>query len=126
MNRLWIGIALLVLLPVVGFGMMWGNVSFFGALSREVDACEEAALAENWTLVAEKAAQCREKWEKYCHFWASVTDHAPIEQMNTLFSQLELYENRRKAVEFAACCRAIATQMEAIRESHSLAWWNIL
>ena len=126
MSRLWIGIALLVILPVAGIGILWGNVAFFGSLSQEVADCETAALSENWTLTAQKTDACREKWEKYSHFWASVTDHAPIEQVNALFSQLKLYEQRQETVEFAACCRALAAELEAIRESHSLTWWSIL
>ena len=126
MNRLWIGLVLLFLIPALGIGLLWGSGAFFGSISREVEACGEAALAENWALAGEITENCREKWEKYYHFWAVFTDHAPIEQVQTLFSQLELYEKQRVATEFAACCRALAKEAEAIGESHGLAWWSLL
>lgn len=126
MNRLWIGIVILFLLLGLGVGLVWGSGAFFGSLAREMEACGAAALAENWVLASEKATQCRNKWETYAHFWASFTDHAPIEQVQLLFSQLKLYENQRLPVEFAVCCRSLAREAEAIEESHSLAWWSIL
>ncbi|MBE6957527.1 MAG: DUF4363 family protein [Ruminococcaceae bacterium] len=126
MNRLWIGIVILFLLLGLGVGLMWGSVAFFGSLSQKVEACGEAALRGNWAFVARETAECEEKWEKYAHFWASFTDHAPVEQVETLFAQLELYKKQRLSVEFAACCRSLAKEADAIGESHGIAWWSIL
>ena len=126
MNRLWIGVGILILLLVAGSGLLWGSMAFFDTLSQEMEACGEAALAENWILAGEEAAQCAKKWERFSHFWASVTDHAPIEQVQLLFSQLDLYARQQLSVEFAVCCRALAEQARAIRECSCLAWWSIL
>lgn len=126
MNKLYVGIILLLLLLGLGIGLLWGSVVFFGDFSREMERSGEAALTENWTLAMETAEKCRKNWERYRCFWAAFTDHAPIEQVQALFSQLEVYEKRHLTTEFAACCRALAQEAEAIRESHSLAWWSIL
>ena len=126
MNRLWIGIAILLLLMIVGIGFWWGSGTFFRQFSREINAAGEAALSENWAAAGEKAENCQKKWERYRYFWASLTDHAPVEQVQVLFSQLELYERQKLPTEFAACCRSLSREAEAIEETHGLAWWSVL
>lgn len=126
MNRLWIGIGLLVLLLGLGVALWLGSGAFFGEFSHEMEAAGQAALESNWVLAGEKAAECERKWTRFAHFWSAFTDHAPMEQVQSLLSQLELYKNARLEVDFAACCRCLAREAEAIRENHGLAWWSIL
>lgn len=126
MNRMWIGIVILLVILGLGVGLLGGSVAFFGEISQKVEEAGEYALAGNWSLAAEKAEICRQKWEQYHNFWASFTDHAPIEQIRLLFAQLELYEKQQLTVEFSVCCRSISQEAEAIQESHGIAWWSIL
>ena len=126
MNRLWIGIAILFLIVAFGAGIWWGSAVFFHDFSREMAAAGEAAVAENWALAAQKAEKCRQKWDACRPLWASVTDHAPVEQIQLLFFQLELYEKQKLTTEFAACCRSLSKEAEARSESHGLAWWSVL
>lgn len=126
MGRLWIGIGILVVLLVMGIGLLWGSGVFFEELAQDLERAGELALAENWQAAGEKVEKSREKWEQYRRFWASFTDHEPVEQMQNLFSQLELYQVRQLEVDFAAVCRNLAHLAEAIDEAHSLRWWSVL
>lgn len=126
MNRLWIGVGILVILLVMGIGLLWGSRVFFEELSQEVEQAGELALSGNWQAAGEKAAKSREKWEHWRKFWSSFTDHEPVEQVQALFSQLELYEKQRLEVDFAAVCLNLSQLAEAIDESHSLRWWSVL
>lgn len=126
MNRLWIGVVILFLLPALGVGMLRGSAVFFGECSRDLEEAGDLAMAGNWSAAGAKVAQSRTRWERYQRFWAAFTDHEPIEQMQTLFSQLEVYEACRLEAEFATACRSLVNLSEAIDESHSLRWWSIL
>ena len=126
MSRLWIGIGILVILLAMGIGLLWGSGMFFEELSQEVEQAGELALSGNWEAAAKKASQSKARWEQWRKFWASFTDHEPVEQMQALFSQLELYEKQKLEVDFAAVCRNLAHTAEAIDESHSLRWWSVL
>ena len=126
MGRLWIGIGILVVLLAMGIGLLWGSGVYFEELSQDLEQAGELALAGNWQAAEEKAEKGREKWEQYRRFWASFTDHEPVEQMQNLFSQLELYRTRQLEVEFAAVCRNLVHVAEAIDESHGLKWWSVL
>ena len=126
MSRLWIGIGLLVVLLAMGIGLLWGSRVFFEDFTAEIQQAGELALAGNWADAEKKAESCRKKWDRYHRFWASFTDHEPIEQMENLFSQLDVYRVRRLEVDFATVCRNLAHVAEAIDESHNLRWWSVL
>ncbi|MBE6920856.1 MAG: DUF4363 family protein [Ruminococcaceae bacterium] len=126
MLRLWIGIGILAILLAMGIGLLWGSGVFFEELSQDLQQAGDFALAGNWQAAGEKVEKSREKWEAYRPFWASFTDHEPVEQMQNLFSQLELYRARQLEVEFAAVCRNLVHVAEAIDEAHGLRWWSVL
>lgn len=126
MNRLWIGVGILVVLLIAGVVMLLVSWDFNAEFSDGLEQAGELALSGNWVAAEKKAAQSREKWERYRLFWASSTDHEPVEQMQNLFSQLEIYQRRQMEVDFAAVCRHLVNLAEAIDESHSLSWWSIL
>ena len=126
MNRLWIGIGILVILLALGIGLLWGSMVFFEELSAELTRAGDLALAGNWSDATATAQKCRAQWERYRRFWASFTDHEPVEEMQTLFSQLEVYRQQQLAVDFATVCRHLSQLADAIDESHSLRWWSVL
>ena len=126
MNRLWIGVVILLFFLAMGGAIWWGSHVFFGNFSRDMELAGQAAVEENWTVAGEKIEKCRQKWERQRPFWAALTDHAPMEQIQNLFSQLELYEKQRLSTEFAACCRSLSKEAEAVGETHGLAWWSVL
>ena len=85
--------------------------SFFGSIYDEAE---------------EKAAKGREKWESHREFLASFTDHAPVEEAASLFSQLEVYQKKRYDADFAAICWELSHLSEAIGEAQGIRWWSIL
>ena len=126
MNRLWIGIGLLVILLAFGIGLLLGSSVFFQEFSAQLEQAGEMALAGNWPDAEKKVTISREQWERWHYFWAAFTDHEPVEQIQNLFSQLEVYRQRRLEVDFATVCGNLAHVAEAIEESHGLKWWSVL
>lgn len=126
MKRLWIGVVLLVLLLAGSLFLLDFSSRFYKDFSVSIEQAGSFALAGDWTNALEHARLCQKKWEKKQHFLAAFTDHEPIEQLDTLFSQLEIYGKDRLPVEFACVCRQLYHLVEAIDESHSLKWWTIL
>ena len=126
MNRLWIGVGLLAVLLAIGVSMLLISKNFNEEFSESLEQAGQSAMSGNWTAAEKQLAVSKEKWQSYRRFWASSTDHEPVEQVQNLFSQLELFQARRLEVEFAAACRALVNLAEAIDESHSLRWWSVL
>lgn len=126
MNRLWIGIGILVVLFALAVGLLFGSRAFFEDFSDNLEQAGQLALAGNWADATQKAAKSRAQWEKYRHFWSAFTDHEPMEQMQELFLRLEIYRQKQLEVDFATVCGSLVQMAEAIDESHSLKWWSIL
>ena len=126
MNRLWIGVGILVVMLAMAIGLLWGSRVFFEELSQDLEQAGELALAGNWQAAGEKAAKSRAQWDKYQHLWSAFTDHEPMEQMQELFSWLEVYQQKQLEVDYATVCNSLVRLAEAIDESHSLKWWSVL
>ncbi len=126
MKRLWIGVGFLVALLAGSLFLLTFSVGFCREFSETLDDACALALEENWPSATEKADNCYKNWKKQQHLLAAFTDHEPIEQVDSLFSQLALYGEKRMSVEFASVCRQLRHCAKAIDESHSLKWWTIL
>ncbi len=125
MRRLWIGIGVLLVLLVLGIGAAALMETVPGALAQDMDrAAQEAAV--QWESAKALAQSARARWEQWEHTVASLTDHAPLEELQGLFRELsvsQLWEDRGY---FATVCARISALAEALSQSHSLHWWNLL
>ena len=126
MNRLWIGIGLLVILLGMGLGLLWGSHVFFTEFSENVEQAGHLAMSGNWQAAGQKVAKSKAQWDRFHNFWSAFTDHEPMEQMENLFAQLELYQSQQMEIDFSAVCRSLSHMARAIQESHGVKWWSIL
>ena len=126
MNRSKIGAWLLLALLVLGVASSWGMGRFSGPIQAQVAQAGEAALAGDWENAETLARQARVRWERYRNFCAALADHEPMEHIDGLFAQLEVYRQIRDGVNFATVCAQLSQDTKAIGEAHSLTWWNLL
>lgn len=126
MKRLWIGIILLSVMLAGGIGMLLFSHRFYDGFSGTLERAADAALSEDWTTAKAQLEKATEHWQHHHRFWASFTNHEPVEQIKLLLARLELYQNARLAVDFADACESLSHFCEAIDEFHSLNWWALL
>ena len=126
MKRLWFGVALLAALLAAGAGLSFGITALHEQLARQLDDACAAMEQEDWETATALAASAKAKWERSRYFIASCVDHEPLEQLDSLFSELEVYRHRRMSADYAAVCSHLAHISRAIGESHALKWWNLL
>lgn len=126
MKRLWIGVGILGILLAVGITVLCIGHHFYEDISKDLKTAGESAMAENWEEANQRAEAARDIWSRYRRLWASFSDHEPVEKMETLFSQLEIYQTQQLEVSFAETCTEISHLAQAIEESHNLRWWSIL
>ena len=84
----------------------------------------EAAVREDWVTARACAEKARERWQKHRRYAAALLDHGPLEETDALFAELEIYDKRSMAADFAAVCALLARQAEAMGESQRLSWWS--
>lgn len=126
MKRLWIGIIILAVLLAAGIGLSIGIPALHSRLSEALTSACDAAEKGDWETALSLANSAKADWERYQHFVAAFVDHEPLEQMDRLFSELEVYRNQRLPAEYAAVCAHLSHLSKAIGESHALTWWSLL
>jgi len=126
MKRLWIGIVLMLLLLESGLFSAISIANIQKPVSADLQAASRACLQGNWEDANLFASQAQQRWQKYRHAAAALADHSPMEDVDCLFAELEVYLHAKEALPFASCCAALAVSTRAIAEAHALNWWNLL
>lgn len=126
MKRGWIGLALLLILLGAGLLVTW----FMGETHEEIaDKLEDAgvlALTGDWEGADRLVRRARMEWDKSWRISAALTDHEPMEEIDSLFAQLEIYRRQREALSFGALCAQLSSLLEDLGDAQGLNWWNLL
>ena len=126
MGRFWFGAALLVVLLLSGW-LLGSGISKAGEESvAPLEQAAAAALAEDWAAASENRVAAQTHWEKVRPFAAALCRHEPVEQIDLLFAQLEIFETDRDVAEFASTAVGIAQTLETLPVPHRFHWWNLL
>lgn len=124
MGKYWLGASLLAVLLLFG---IWVFIDTDQTLLPIADALEQASeqvLSGEMSSGVALAQGAMQRWNARWHATAVFADHAPMDEIDGLFAQLDSY--RTWPEQYAACCARIAQLIYAMAEAHSPAWWNVL
>lgn len=126
MKRCYFGAALLTALLVVSL-LAVGKMS---RLHTDIAAGLADAAADSLSGETQRAGETIEKarraWEENWHFSAALSDHEPMEQVDSLFAELEVYRSTRDIEAIAAVCAQLSNAIDAMADAHACTWWNLL
>ena len=123
MKRIFLGLALL--LALLGIAAVI-TVRMDRVYEPITNALRQAAEADDWKKAAFLADQAKTRWEEQRRFTATVADHSPMDEIDGLFAELEIYLRQQEMPHFAATCRHLAMLTEAMGDNHALNLWNLL
>ena len=126
MGRLWLGVGLLIALLLIGVLIATAMDGIHGPLSEVLTQASRAALSgdlEGGTILGRQA---RADWEKHRYCTAAVADHTPMDEIDSLFAEMEVYAQAEDDAHFAACCAQLAQMVRAMGDAHIFSWWNLL
>ncbi len=126
MKRGWIGLVFLLVLLGCSIAVTWAMDARHEPVADHLEEAAELALEGEWDRALVHAGAAQKAWEKTWHFTASFADHEPMEEIDGLFAQVEIYAKGREELSFAAVCADLARRLEAMGEAHGFLWWNIL
>ena len=126
MKRIWLGIGFLVVFLLAGWLLTLSFHRIHAPLATVLEEASKEALAGNWEDACAAADEARQYWDKYRNLTAAVADHAPLEEMDALFSQLDIYIKLNWQGDFAALCMQLSQMAAAMDESQALTWWTLL
>lgn len=126
MKRIFLGLTLLL-------ALLWSAAVITVQMDRVYDPIvnslrQAAAAAESndWRKATSLANQAKSCWETHRHFTASVADHSPMDEIDGLFAELEVFLTQQEMPHFAATCRHLAMLTAAMGDNHAFSWWNLL
>jgi len=125
MNKLWLGIALLAILLLVGWIAGSALHHIHQQLAKDLEAAAETAQTDFREANA-LARNAEKKWKKSRHLASALADHEPLEEMDSLFAQLKIYASGEHKTQYGAICADLASLARAIGEEQCLYWWNLL
>lgn len=126
MNRLWLGIGILLVLLALGLFCLAATEDFHTGVTRDLASAAEAAGAGEWHRAQVLFFQAKDTWERARSRNAAITDHAPMEEIDRFFAQGTVYAQQQARTEFCACCNALSVLVEAVAEAQGLSWWSLL
>lgn len=126
MNRFWLGLGILVLVLAVGLGVTFGLAAIQEPTAEALAKASALAQQERWPEAEALLQTARDRWQQAWHFSAAVTDHEPMEEIDALFSGLEVYQGEKNSQEFAANCAQLSRLVLALADAHRVSWWNFL
>ena len=117
---------LLLVLLLSGLLSSWYMDRKHRTISRELEQSSWMALSGQWSDARERARVATTDWEKNRQLRAALADHTPMEEIDDLFEELNIYAAAGERTEFARCCAALSVRIRAVAEAHRLTWWNVL
>lgn len=120
------GFVLLALLLTAGLLSAWLLDRQQQEIGKTLEDSLWLALSGQWENARNTADSAREIWEDRWQLWAVFADHSPMEEIDSLFSELTVYGAAGERTDFARTCAILARKMEAMGAAHRLRWWNVL
>lgn len=126
MRRIWLGIGILTALLAAGLWAQWEMQALNLPIAQELERASAFALAENWEAAQALAENAVRQWEANRGKTASLADHSPMDEVDLLLAELDVYGVTRETPHFAACCTQLSRMVRAIGQAHVFNWWNVL
>lgn len=126
MNRLWLGIGLMAVLLAAGIWVGSFMDRTTAQISGALESAANTALSGDLQGATALSADAQHRWDNAWHRVAAMADHAPMDEIDSLFAQLAIYADTGTPEEFAGYCRRISRLVLAVGEAHCFSWWNLL
>lgn len=125
-RRFWLGVGLLAVVLAVSLWVMVGMARLHEPVSDALDRAAQEALTGDWEAGVSLALQAKNTWETSWFGTASAADHSPMDEIDGLFAEMQVFAKTQEDVHFAACCAQLASLIRAMSDAHNLTWWNLL
>ena len=125
-RRFYVGIGILIVLLCLGLLVSAVITGCQLPMAETLDAAARAADAGDFQRGITLAREAGEAWYTHWKGVASVADHTPMDEIDSLFSEMEVYIRTEEPVHFSACCAQLSSLLRAVSDAHTLSWWNVL
>ena len=125
-KHFWAGILLLAVLLAMTGGVSLAMSAVHAPAQTQLTRATELALAGDLPQATALARQAQQRWERFRQAICAVADHDPMDEIDQLFAEMEVFSAAADGEHFAACCAKLRVLVKAMADAHSAAWWNLL
>lgn len=118
MNRVIIGVALLVVLLAVGLFSGWKMERIHEPIADWMEQAAMQSLRGEQTQAEEQVRRAEDAWLRSRHFTAALADHGPMEEIEALFARLPSFQ--QDSVQYSATCAELSRKIHAMSEAQEL------
>ncbi len=126
MKRFIIGLLTLTALFATGLFVASTTKGMYKPVTDLLEKASETALNGSFEEAVAQAQKARALWDKHKEKTATVADHTPMEEIDQLFTEAEIYARSEEKPHFAACCAQLASAVQNMADAHALNLWNLL
>lgn len=126
MKRLVIGIVTLSLLFSAGLFVASSTQRLYQPIITLLEDATQNALKDNFPQAVRQAAEAKAIWDSHKKKTATVADHTPMEDIDLMFAEAEIYAKTEETPHFAACCAQLASMVQNMADAHAMNLWNLL
>ena len=126
MNRFLIGLGVLALLLAAAVLAGVFTDDAVEPMALLLDNAGEEALQGRWSPARDCFREARSQWLRRRRALAALSDHAPLEQADSLFHQLGLCLLIRDETTFSLLSAQLSETLRTLRDLHSPTWETIL
>lgn len=125
-RRFWLGIGILVLFLVLSLLATYSMTRIHIPAAQLLEQASQSALAGDLPQAVTDAQQAYQIWQNNWKYTASLADHTPMDDVDTLFAEMLVYADSEEIPHFAACCAQLSKMIQSMYTAHLPAWWNFL
>ena len=126
MVRGWLGVGILVVFLILGLVATAVMDNAHMPTCDLLSQAAEKAIAGEFDSAVALGMKAKTRWERQWNGTAVLADHSPMDDVDALFSEMEIYAKTGEQPHFAACCRELSKRVAAVAEAHRFSWWNVL
>lgn len=125
-KRFYLGVGILAFFLILGLVISMIVLNTGTPLSQQLAQASQEALSGDLETGISLAVQAKTQWEASWHSTAMVADHAPMDEIDSLFAQMEVYAQAGDRLHFGSYCARLSELVQAIVDAQRLNLWNLL
>lgn len=126
MKRSWFGFILLLVILALALTVTWVMGEIHRPVSQNLREAADFALAGDWNGATDAARRAESNWQLWANVRLCFADHTPVEDIDSMFGELEAYRAEKETADFAAACLELKEKVDAVGQAHGLTLWNLL
>ncbi len=126
MARGWIGAGILAVFLALGLLIGCKMDQAHMPTQKLLAQAAEKTLQGEFEQAVALGTEAKARWDQHWNSTATVADHSPMDDVDALFGEMEIYGKTQEQPHFAAVCLELSQRIQAMADAHRFSWWNVL